>query len=340
MHHFILNCECVTNKFLYCVATLIRLKIALPGFTFAATILHKMSQTWDIVFWHEESSCDFVPSIWAVDEKKTIYLFPTNVPRSMLLNLIKRCEDPSVSKCRFKEHPATYKKTVNTLQEAEKLIEKAMDTDNFDNNDSEADTDTRSGSSILSEVQSNTRNESSASIPISADSVLEKESIILKELKSVKYEMRAIKQLMSALETKIDLITKKDVNSNVLTSNNFMLPIGDEDGLFRLEQMIRSEDNKKDLIRVLSLVGGESVRQNINNIIKKVLTKDIALKYSLRGKQKKKSFTDLVVYQAILDAVRVSFPNVTDVDINKFIGFALASAGDRSGGRKEREIKS
>ncbi|KAK4881994.1 hypothetical protein RN001_005313 [Aquatica leii] len=37
-------------------------------------------------------------------------------------------------------------------------------------------------------------------------------------------------------------------------------------------------------------------------------------------------------------AFRVSFPNVTDVDINKYIGFALDSAGDRSGGRKERKI--
>ncbi|KAK4886902.1 hypothetical protein RN001_003173 [Aquatica leii] len=38
-------------------------------------------------------------------------------------------------------------------------------------------------------------------------------------------------------------------------------------------------------------------------------------------------------------AVRVSFPNVTDVDINKYIGFALDSVGDRSGGRGATFIK-
>ncbi|KAF5306693.1 hypothetical protein FQR65_LT07248 [Abscondita terminalis] len=67
----------------------------------------------------------------------------------------------------------------------------------------------------------------------------------------------------------------------------------------RLEKTISSEDNKKDLIRILSLVGGDSVRQNINNILKKVLSKDMALKFSLKGKQKKKPFKDLNVYKAV-----------------------------------------
>lgn len=95
-------------------------------------------ESWDIVFWHKENSCDFVPSIWAVDSTKTIYLFPVNVTRKTLTHLIHTCEDPSSSKnIKYREHRATYKKTVTSLEVAEKLIQKAVDTDNFENGSDE-----------------------------------------------------------------------------------------------------------------------------------------------------------------------------------------------------------
>lgn len=72
-----------------------------------------------------------------MDTKRDTYLFPSNVTRSNLLKLIRSCEDPSFSKYMFKEHPAVYKKTVMTIEEAEKLIEKAIETDNFDVSDND-----------------------------------------------------------------------------------------------------------------------------------------------------------------------------------------------------------
>lgn len=93
------------------------------------------------MFWHEENSCDFVPSAWAVNDEKTYYLFPTNVSRKTITNLIQNCVDPSSTKHRFTEHRASYKKTVTNLEAAEKLIEKAMDTDNFDNEDDASNSD-------------------------------------------------------------------------------------------------------------------------------------------------------------------------------------------------------
>ncbi|KAF5278935.1 hypothetical protein FQR65_LT15480 [Abscondita terminalis] len=139
---------------------------------------------------------------------------------------------------------------------------------------------------------------------------------------------------------KTDLINEKHPSTISQVNKNFTLPICDDDGLSRLEKTITSEDNKKDLIRILSLLGGNSIRQNINNILKKMLSKDMALKFSLKEKQKKKPFQDLNIYKAVTDGVRITFPNVTDVEIDKYIGYALASAGDRNGGRKERENKS
>lgn len=89
--------------------------------------------SWDIVFWQEGNSCDFVPSIWAVNTEKTLYLFPVNVTRKTLISLIHTCQDPSTTtNVKYREHRAIYKKTVSSLEVAEQLIQKAVDTDNFD----------------------------------------------------------------------------------------------------------------------------------------------------------------------------------------------------------------
>lgn len=47
-------------------------------------------------------------------------------------------------------------------------------------------------------------------------------------------------------------------------------------------------------------MGGDTVRQTVNNILKKLFTRDMALQYSLKGKQKKKAFYKLKLHQVII----------------------------------------
>lgn len=89
--------------------------------------------------------------------------------------------------------------------------------------------------------------------------------------------------------------------------------------------------------------------------MKKLLSRELSLKYSARGKKQKKDFSKLNLYKAVLgiqlngryvsiklielislEAVRNSFPGATELEMTQYIGITLATAGDRDGGRKHR----
>ncbi|KAJ8934082.1 hypothetical protein NQ318_012345 [Aromia moschata] len=84
-------------------------------------------------------------------------------------------------------------------------------------------------------------------------------------------------------------------------------------------------------------VGGDTVKKNVHFIMKKVMNKELSFQYSAKGKKsKKKDFSKLSVYKAVLEAVKVNFFAATDLEITRCIGVSLATAGDRDGGRQLR----
>lgn len=82
-----------------------------------------------------------MPSSWAVNAEKTIYLFPNKLNRNILRKIIEDCEEPK-STIHFVEYEAVYKKTVFSLLEAERLIKKALLTSNIESSEnSDSDND-------------------------------------------------------------------------------------------------------------------------------------------------------------------------------------------------------
>ncbi|KAF5294108.1 hypothetical protein FQR65_LT20007 [Abscondita terminalis] len=91
--------------------------------------------SWDIVFWDNKESVDYVPSIWAINEG-TSYKWPIGVPVNLQQKLIQTC-DPLID-VKFRICKGTAKmKGITSLFEAEKYCEKASYTSSLDTTDVE-----------------------------------------------------------------------------------------------------------------------------------------------------------------------------------------------------------
>lgn len=86
--------------------------------------------------WKEENSTDYVPSSWAITKNR--YLYPT-VKKLQLKALINACKEPS-PEIKYKEFEATLKKTVYSIEEAEKYVEIANFTSTLESSEDEIST--------------------------------------------------------------------------------------------------------------------------------------------------------------------------------------------------------
>lgn len=55
--------------------------------------------------------------------------------------------------------------------------------------------------------------------------------------------------------------------------------------------------------KILSHVGGITAKKNVLLIMKKVMSRELSLQYSDRGKRQKKDFSKLKSYQAVLGSI-------------------------------------
>lgn len=92
-----------------------------------------MSLSWDIVFWKDES-CEYLPTTWAVNSEKNLYLWPRKISNAHLKRLLEECKPPSVE-VSYDEFPGICKKTVYTLKEAQKYTKMALLTSNLESDD-------------------------------------------------------------------------------------------------------------------------------------------------------------------------------------------------------------
>ncbi|KAJ8944597.1 hypothetical protein NQ318_006011 [Aromia moschata] len=142
-----------------------------------------------------------------------------------------------------------------------------------------------------------------------------------------------------ALRRQLQTVLMKKTNlSRSSQPLDFKLPLTTPQQLLELENKIENATDLEDLVNILSHVGGDTVKKNVHFIMKKLMNKELSLQYSAKGK-KKKDFSKLSVYKAVLEAVKVNFFDATDLEITRCIGVSLATAGDRDGGRQLRAEK-
>ncbi|XP_018007749.1 uncharacterized protein LOC108665504 [Hyalella azteca] len=173
-------------------------------------------------------------------------------------------------------------------------------------------------------------------------------SILTKQNEKV-LEQSTLKAAVSTLTNQNENITKEiRLLRNLICNNNTehlhmddsklpKLPLKSIDDINALEETLSSAEERSRLIHHLSLVGGSKFTSVIHNAMKALLSKNLAMEFSLEGK-KKRAFKALKAHKCIVEAVMKS-PHcqaATVYDINKVISLNLTGARDRDEGRKRR----
>lgn len=86
--------------------------------------------SWDVVIFSKDNSCEYLPSSWAVDVTKSMYLWPKKLSIGHINKLRDSCSMPS-SNIQYEEWTGTRKATVYDIGEARKLAERATYTSNL-----------------------------------------------------------------------------------------------------------------------------------------------------------------------------------------------------------------
>ncbi|XP_026101563.1 uncharacterized protein LOC113072803 isoform X1 [Carassius auratus] len=119
-----------------------------------------------------------------------------------------------------------------------------------------------------------------------------------------------------------------------------ILPLKDLTSLLGLEKRLREEaDLKNKMITALSVIGGVDIKDSVWRVMKHCFTNSLAKQLNWRGINGKTAFHRLQLKDVITGTVRNSrlTATATDQEIEFFIKKWLHLAGDRDGGRRERE---
>ncbi|CAH0547081.1 unnamed protein product [Brassicogethes aeneus] len=157
---------------------------------------------------------------------------------------------------------------------------------------------------------------------------------MLKEIKKLNWEIGDLKRNVNKIHDMLVVNNSLSIQSS--NEGPWQLPIETQASLDQLELHLKEEKNSEMLGHRLYLCGGDTVHKAVFLILKKLLSREVAVLYSGSGKKGKLSFQKLFCYLAVIKAIRKRFPTATDSELNKSISLYLAGASDRGGGRKNR----
>ncbi|KAI4455749.1 hypothetical protein MML48_9g00000303 [Holotrichia oblita] len=101
------------------------------------------------------------------------------------------------------------------------------------------------------------------------------------------------------------------------------------------------EENETPVLKIIKshiLIRGKDPHATATNALRRLLTNELATKYSLHGKQKKRVFKDLLSYRLIFDIVQLHTKAATEAEVNNFIATWLMQAPLRYS-REQKEKK-
>ncbi|CAH0553542.1 unnamed protein product [Brassicogethes aeneus] len=91
------------------------------------------------------------------------------------------------------------------------------------------------------------------------------------------------------------------------------------------------------MIKEISYLGGKDLKETVKFILKKILSKEVSIQFSDKGKKGKKDFSKLKVCKALKDVIKHKFKETTETDIYASISYVLAGSRDWEEGRKARQ---
>lgn len=138
------------------------------------------------------------------------------------------------------------------------------------------------------------------------------------------------------LLTKIYRVVEKKTPDSI--PNLPDLPLKEDDDIKKLEELLNLVENRKILAQLLSVQGGNGIQDCTRNIMKALMSLELAENYNWAGRGNKLAFRDLRVKDVIFDAVRISTGSVIqNTEVIYQIQEWLKHAKDRRLTKKKRE---
>ncbi|KAF5286257.1 hypothetical protein FQR65_LT12741 [Abscondita terminalis] len=108
------------------------------------------------------------------------------------------------------------------------------------------------------------------------------------------------------------------------------LPLIDLNALECVEEYLKKIECFSKLVSFLSSLGGKDITNTTNNILRHILSNEVACSYSYFGKRSnKKAFANLGIKRAVIDAVKSNFPPAKEKDIEDVIKVWLKHSPQR-----------
>lgn len=131
---------------------------------------------------------------------------------------------------------------------------------------------------------------------------------IFSNIENLKEEMRVLKKIFKKSDNKLLCEIPKE-------SALPPLPINSVDDLIKLDGLIKNSKSESTLLTTtLADVGGPKFSSVCHNIMKTLISKEVAQQYSLKGKGLKLAFIDTAVYKCVIGKSNIN-------DINKIVDF-------------------
>ncbi|KAJ8945494.1 hypothetical protein NQ318_002539 [Aromia moschata] len=289
------------------------------------TLMYYIMTSWDIVFFLRDNTSEYVPTSWAVDTKKDVYLWPKKLSETQIKKLRDNCSEPSLN-IEYEEWDGICKATVFTLKHAQNLAEKAEyisnlsvdetdveglvidDKDNNNTVDDEEDevsgdnvesvghklknktgrnynystnrvttpsgfkgysssqrnliysfTKTPKSSKSLINGPTKTTTSDSTNEGLADNNISRDIKKITKALAGIKYDITDMKNNISHIKIKLDMLENK--SKSFKSTSDFKLPLTTPQQLLELENKIENATDLEDLVNILSHVGGDTVKR-------------------------------------------------------------------------------
>lgn len=105
-------------------------------------------------------------------------------------------------------------------------------------------------------------------------------------------------------EVKVLKSDKIEVNSPEQFISQIKLPAKSQEELANLEALITNNNEEcKAFIKKISRVGGIHIRSLVNNMMRFVIQPSVAAEFSLKGKNNKKKFEELKIYECLIGKI-------------------------------------
>ncbi|KAJ8961449.1 hypothetical protein NQ318_014697 [Aromia moschata] len=276
------------------------------------TLMYYIMTSWDIVFFLRDNTSEYVPTSWAVDTKKDVYLWPKKLSETQIKKLRDNCSEPSLN-IEYEEWDGICKATVFTLKHAQNLAEKAeyisnlsvdetdvegLVIDDKDNNNTVDDEEDEVSGDNVESVGHKLKNKTGRNYNYSTNRVTTPSgfkgysSSQRNLINSFTKTPKSSKSLINGptKTTTSDSTNEENKSKSFKSTSDFKLPLTTPQQLLELENKIENATDLEDLVNILSHV----------------------------------------------EAVKVNFLDATDLEITCCIGVSLATAGDRNCGRQLR----